>query len=457
MPAVTVTKEFTKLEKSAAKLTVTIAQKDVAENYKESITKYAKNVQLPGFRKGHVPVKVLETKFGSDLKNEISANLIDKALNEIFSDNEDKSIERPIGYSQPQLEDFHAIDTEKDYTFTVKYDIFPTVEVKNFDGVVIKEPQVEIGDKELEDELKNLQERNAVVVDRKDDDAAEKDNIVTVSYFEIGDDGKEVEGSKRDDYVFTIGAQQNLYKLDDDIIGMKKGETKLITKTYAADDSNEELAGKTKKFSVTVSAIKIRNLPALDDDLAQDINDKYKTLDDLKNDIRHNMELARNRKIAEMKSNSLLEQLVEKNPVEVPETMLKVELENRWQMMARQFQTTPEQLDRMVAASGQKKEDMLAEWTGNSELNLKCRLVLDALIRERKVEASAEEIEAELSRIAEESGVSLDEVKKTYDSPRAKEYIAEEVKERKIFDALYKEVKVEPGDKIAFADLFKNE
>ena len=396
MPAVTVTKEFTKLEKSAAKLTVTIAQKDVAENYKESITKYAKNVQLPGFRKGHVPVKVLETKFGSDLKNEISANLIDKALNEIFSDNEDKSIERPIGYSQPQLEDFHAIDTEKDYTFTVKYDIFPTVEVKNFDGVVIKEPQVEIGDKELEDELKNLQERNAVVVDRKDDDAAEKDNIVTVSYFEIGDDGKEVEGSKRDDYVFTIGAQQNLYKLDDDIIGMKKGETKLITKTYAADDSNEELAGKTKKFSVTVSAIKIRNLPALDDDLAQDINDKYKTLDDLKNDIRHNMELARNRKIAEMKSNSLLEQLVEKNPVEVPETMLKVELENRWQMMARQFQTTPEQLDRMVAASGQKKEDMLAEWTGNSELNLKCRLVLDALIRERKVEASAEEIEAEL-------------------------------------------------------------
>ncbi len=453
----TVTKEFTKLEKSAAKLTVTIAQKDVAENYKESITKYAKNVQLPGFRKGHVPVKVLETKFGSDLKNEISANLIDKALNEIFSDNEDKSIERPIGYSQPQLEDFHAIDTEKDYTFTVKYDIFPTVEVKNFDGVVIKEPQVEIGDKELEDELKNLQERNAVVVDRKDDDAAEKDNIVTVSYFEIGDDGKEVEGSKRDDYVFTIGAQQNLYKLDDDIIGMKKGETKLITKTYAADDSNKELAGKTKKFSVTVSAIKIRNLPALDDDLAQDINDKYKTLDDLKNDIRHNMELARNRKIAEMKSNSLLEQLVEKNPVEVPETMLKVELENRWQMMARQFQTTPEQLDRMVAASGQKKEDMLAEWTGNSELNLKCRLVLDALIRERKVEASAEEIEAELSRIAEESGVSLDEVKKNYDSPRAKEYIAEEVKERKIFDALYKEVKVEPGDKIAFADLFKNE
>ena len=457
MPSVTVTKEFTKLEKSAAKLTVTIAQKDAAANYSEAIAKYAKSVQLPGFRKGHVPVKVLETKFGSDLKNEIAVNMIDKALNEIFSDAEDKSIERPIAYSQPQLESLPELDTSKDFTFTVKYDVFPLVEVKNFDGVVVKEPQVEVGDKELDEELKNVQERNAVVVDRKDDDAAEKDNIVTVSYFEIGDDGKEVEGSKRDDYVFTIGANQNLYKLDDDIIGMKKGETKLITKTYAADDKNEELAGKTKKFSVTVSAIKIRNLPALDDDLAQDVNDKYKTLDDMKKDIRHNMEVAKNRKISELKNNSLLEQLVEKNPIELPESMLKMELESRWQMMARQFQTTVEQLDKMVMASGQKKEDMLAEWTGNSELNLKCRLILDTLIRDRKIEASEAEIEAEYARIAEETGASVDEIKKNYESPRAKEYLVEEVKERKVFAELLSEVKVEKGDKIAFADLFKNE
>ena len=457
MPAVTVTKEFTKLEKSAAKLTVTIAQKDVAENYKESITKYAKNVQLPGFRKGHVPVKVLETKFGSDLKNEIAVNMIDKALNELFSNTEDKSFERPMMYSQPQLEDLPALDTEKDFTFTVKYDIFPTVEVKNFDGVVVREPQVELGDKELDEELKNVQERNAVVVDRKDDDAAEKDNIVTVSYFEIGDDGKEVEGSKRDDYVFTIGANQNLYKLDDDILGMKKGETKLITKTYAADDKNEELAGKTKKFSVTVSAIKIRNLPALDDDLAQDVNDKYKTLDDMKNDIRHNMEIARERKIAEIKSNSLLEQLVEKNPIEIPASMLQAELDSRWQMMARQFQTTVEQLDKMVEASGQKKEDMLAQWTGNSELNLKCRLIIDALIRERKIESSDEEIEAEFKRISDETNTPIEEIKKNYESPRAKEFIADEVREKKLFEQLYKEVKVEKGDKISFADLFKNE
>ena len=238
---------------------------------------------------------------------------------------------------------------------------------------------------------------------------------------------------------------------------MKKGETKLITKTYATDDKNEELAGKTKKFSVTVSAIKIRNLPALDDDLAQDVNDKYKTLDDMKNDIRHNMEIARERKIAEIKSNSLLEQLVEKNPIEIPASMLQAELDSRWQMMARQFQTTVEQLDKMVEASGQKKEDMLAQWTGNSELNLKCRLIIDALIRERKIEASDEEIEAEFKRISDETNTPIEEIKKNYESPRAKEFIADEVREKKLFEQLYKEVKVEKGDKISFADLFKNE
>ncbi|MCR5313108.1 MAG: trigger factor [Bacteroidaceae bacterium] len=453
----TVTKEFTKLEKSAAKLTVTIAKKDVAANYNETIQKYAKNTQLPGFRKGHVPVSVLERKYGNDLKNEIAAVIIDKALNELFKDTKDESIERPLPYAQPVLEDMPLLDTKKDFTFTVTYDVFPKVEVKNFDGVVVKEPQVEIGAKELEDELKAVQERNAVVLDRKDDDAAEKGNIVTVTYFELDDAGKEVEGSKREGYVFTLGENQNIYKFDDDVIGMKKNETKLITKSYAADDKNEELAGKTKKFSLTVTAIKIRNLPALDDDLAQDVSDKFKTLDDLKNDIKKNMETAKTRKVDEIKNNSLLRQLVEKNPFELPESMVKAELDARWGMMAKQFQTTVDQLDKMVAASGQKKEDMLKQWTGDAEEMLKSRIIVDALLREYNIKVTPEEVEAEYTKIADGTGMSVEEVKKHYEDPRAKEYLVDDTKENKLFAKLYSEkVKLEKGDKVAFADLFKD-
>ena len=449
-----VTKEITKIENSAVKLTATIAKADVAAGYNEALAKYAKNIQLPGFRKGHVPTATLERKYGESLKSEITGDLIDKALNEIL-DGEDAKDIRPLPYAQPQLEKIPTLDVNSDLSFTVTFDVFPKVEVKNFSGIVIKEPQVEIGQKELDEELKAIQERNALVIDKKDGDSVEKDNIVTINYKELDDSGKTVDKSERQDFVFTVGSGEDIYKIDDEIIGMKKGESKEITKTYKADDADKDLAGKTKKISVTVTAIKVRNLPALDDDLAQDVNEKYKTLDDLKKDITRNMETAKNKKIDELKSQSLLSQLVEKNPFDLPKSMLAAELQSRWEMMAQQFQTTPEQLDRMIAASGQKKEDMLKEWTGDSEKMLKSRIIVDALIREKNISVTPEEIEAEYVKIAEGSGVTVDEVKKHYADARSKEYLIDDTKENKLYADLYKQVKIEKGDKVSFADLFK--
>ncbi len=452
-----VTKEISKLENSAVKLTATIAKEDVASGYNKSITKYAKNIQLPGFRKGHVPVKVLEQKYGESLKQEVLADLIDESLNQIFAEEESKDI-RPLPYAQPRLdgEKLPEFSTDKDLTFAVVYDVFPTVEVKDFSKIEIKEPQVSVGEKELEDELKAIQERNAVVVDKKDGETVEKDNIVTIDYSELDDAGNVIEGSKREGFVFTVGTAENIYKIDDEIVGMKKDETKEITKTYSKKDENEDLAGKTKKISVTVKAIKLRNLPALDDDLAQDVSEKYKTLDDLKKDILKGLETAKNRKVAEIKSQSLLEQLVEKNPIELPKSMVQAEMDNRWRMMAQQFKTTPEQLEKMVSASGQTKETMLGQWTGDAEKMLKSRLIVDELIREKNISVTPEEVDAEFAKIAEESGSTLDEVKEHYKDARAKEYIVDEIKENKLYEELYKQVKVSKGDNVSFADLFKN-
>ena len=452
-----VTKEVTKLENSAVKLTATIPKEEVAAGYSKNLAKYAKNVQLPGFRKGKVPPKVLEQKYGDSLKQEALADLIDESLNQIFAEEDAKDI-RPLPYSQPRLENdkIPEFSTDKDLVFTVVYDVFPTVEVKDFSKIEVKEPQCEVGEKELNEELKAIQERNAMVIDKKDGDPVEKDNIVTIDYSELNDDGSVVDGSKREGFVFTVGTGENIYKIDDDIMGMKKGDTKEITKTYAKDDADADLAGKTKKISVTVKAIKVRDLPALDDDLAQDVNEKYKTLDDLKKDITKGLEANLKRKIEEVKSQSLLDQLVEKNPIVLPASMVAAENEHRWTMMAQQFRTTPEQLEKMVAASGQTKESMLEQWAGNAEKMLKARLVVDALLREKNISVTPEEVESEYAKLAEESGTSVEEIKKYYDEPRAKEYIIDEIKEKKLFEELYKQVKVSKGDKVAFADLFKN-
>lgn len=452
-----VTKEISKLENSAVKLTATIAKEDVVSGYNKNISKYAKNVQLPGFRKGHVPVKVLEQKYGDSLKQEVLADLIDESLNQIFAEEESKGI-RPLPYTQPRLDGdkLPEFSTDKDLTFSVVYDVFPSVEVKDFSKIEVKEPQVEIGEKELNEELKAIQERNAVVIDKKEGEPVEKDNIVTIDYKELDDSGAAIPGSEREGFVFTVGTGENIYKIDDEIVGMKKDETKEISKTYDAKEENKDLAGKTKKISVTVKAIKLRNLPALDDELAQDVSEKYKTLDDLKKDISKGLESAKNRKIAELKSQSLLEQLVEKNPIVLPKSMIQAEMESRWRMMAQQFQTTPEQLEKMISASGQSKENMLTQWTGDAEKMLKSRLIVDALIREKNIAVTPEEVEAEFAKIADESGSTIEEVKEHYKDARAKEYIIDEIKENKLYDELYKQVKVSKGDKVKFADLFKN-
>lgn len=452
-----VTKEISKLENSAVKLTATIAKEDVVSGYNKNISKYAKNVQLPGFRKGHVPVKVLEQKYGDSLKQEVLADLIDESLNQIFAEEESKDI-RPLPYTQPRLDGdkLPEFSTDKDLTFSVVYDVFPSVEVKDFSKIEVKEPQVEIGEKELNEELKAIQERNAVVIDKKEGEPVEKDNIVTIDYKELDDSGTAIPGSEREGFVFTVGTGENIYKIDDEIVGMKKDETKEISKTYDAKEENKDLAGKTKKISVTVKAIKLRNLPALDDELAQDVSEKYKTLDDLKKDISKGLESAKNRKIAELKSQSLLEQLVEKNPIVLPKSMIQAEMESRWRMMAQQFQTTPEQLEKMISASGQSKENMLTQWTGDAEKMLKSRLIVDALIREKNIAVTPEEVEAEFAKIADESGSTIEEVKEHYEDARAKEYIIDEIKENKLYDELYKQVKLSKGDKVKFADLFKN-
>ena len=451
-----VTKEIEKLENSAVKLTVTISKKDVAASYNDTVAKYAKSIQIPGFRKGKVPVNVLEKKYGDALKSDAASELIEKALGDIFEEfDKNQAEERPLPYAQPMIDELPVIDVAKDLKFSVTYDVLPKVEITDLSGIEVKEAQVKLTDDDLKDELEAIRERNALVLDKKDDEAVAKDDIVTVDYCELDGD-KEVEGSKRQDFVFTVGSEQNIYKFDDEIIGMKKGESKDIEKSYKEDFSDKDLAGKTKKIRVKVTAVKVRNLPELDDELAQDVNEKFKTLDDLKNDIKKNMQTAVDNKIKEMKTTSLIEQLIEKYPFALPKSLVAAELDSRWRMMASQFQTTPEQLEKLVTSSGQTKEDMLTQWTGDTEKMLKGRIIVESLLKSRNISVTPEEVEAEFAKIAEGAGITVEDVKKHYDDPRKKEYIVDDVKEQKLYNQLFAEVKVSKGEKKSFKDLFNN-
>ncbi|MBO4727304.1 MAG: trigger factor [Spirochaetaceae bacterium] len=447
-----VTKNIKKIEHSAVELTVTIPQADVAGEYRQLLAKYAKSVQIPGFRKGHVPTNILERKFGESLKGEAVADVIEKALGEIF---EEEGFQQPLPYSQPSLKESPDLNIDKDLTFTVVYDVMPEVADINMDGIEVEVPSVTVGEAELKEELKAIQERNALVVDKKDDDAAAKDDIATINYCELDKDGKTVAGTEREDYVFTIGAGQTIFEIDDDVIGMKKGETKEVTKKYKKDHPNEELAGQTKKIKVTLTALKLRNLPELDDELAQDVNEKFKTLDDLKADIKKNLNSALENRLNEIKTTALIEKLVEKNPIDLPASMCEAELNSRWRMMARQFQTTTEQLEKIITSSGQTKDQMLSEWKPDVEKALKGRIIIEKLLKDKNITVADTEVEAEYEKIAENASISVEEVKKHYADAQSKEYLVDDLKEQKLYKELFEKIKVKKGEKKAFADLFK--
>ncbi|MBO7419808.1 MAG: trigger factor, partial [Spirochaetaceae bacterium] len=236
---------------------------------------------------------------------------------------------------------------------------------------------------------------------------------------------------------------------------MKKGDTKEVTKKYKKDHPNEELAGKTKKIKVTLTALKLRNLPELDDELAQDVNEKFKTLDDLKADIKKNLDSALENRLNEIKTTALIEKLVEKNPIDLPVSMCEAELNSRWRMMARQFQTTTEQLEKIITSSGQTKDQMLSEWKPDVEKALKGRIIIEKLLKDKNITVADTEVEAEYEKIAENASISVEEVKKHYADAQSKEYLVDDLKEQKLYKDLFEKIKVKKGEKKTFADLFK--
>lgn len=444
-------KRFTPQDKSRVRLEITIGQKEVSDFYRGMLQKYAKTIQIPGFRKGKVPENILEQKYGDALKHDAEGDLINDAI-ERAVENADK-YEKPLPYSQAELDGEPVFDPEKDFSFAVVYDVFPKADLKKLEGFEIEVPDAAVEDGDVNKELEAIRERNALVTDKDDGAPAENGDIATITYCEIDGEGKEIENSRRDGFVLTIGKSFDAYKLDDAVIGMKKGETRDVEKAYPENYEFQALAGQTKKFKITLDALKKNELPALDDELAQDVSEKYKTLEDLKTDIRKNLQLAMENRISTIRTNALLEKIVEANDFPLPESMVNVELEARWRGLADRFRTDTSKLEKLMAATGSTKSATFDSWRPEAEKLLKSRVVVETLIQDRNITVSPEDVDAEINKIAEKSGVPVEEVKKHYADTRAKEYLIDDMKEQRLYGQLLEKCSVKKGEKTSLEEL----
>jgi trigger factor len=416
---------------------------------------YTKNLQIPGFRKGKVPQEVLERKFSDALKQDALGRIVESALKEVFTEENLSRNERPLPYSTPELQDEPDLDFDKDLQFSVVYDVLPEIKVGSWKGIKVEYPYAEVTKEDIDRELEGIRERNAIVMDRDDSAKAKTGDVVTINYQIFEEDGATASSFKRDDFAFTLGSNTNFYQFDDDIVGMKKGETKDFEKKFKDDFFETSLAGKSRKVRITLTSLKEKKLPDLDDDLAQDVDEKFKTLDDLKNNIKEKLEKNLEMRLRDVKINELMKKVMENTPVILPESMIKAEIESRWRRLARYYNTSAETMMQMMTR-GEGHEEREKEWRETAEKALHSRIIIETLIEEQNMEVSDDDVAKEIEKIAAEANTDIEEVKKHYNDEQAILYLKEEIKERRLIDIMLAENTLKQGKKENYVDFISN-
>jgi trigger factor len=439
-------KEITRLEHSRVKLSLTIEKETAQKEYDSLLKDYSKKMQMPGFRKGKVPPAVLERKFGDSLKAEAAEKIIEDSLKTVFEEIEEK----PMTYEAPELQEDYKLSFDQDFSFTVAYDTFPKVEVGPYTGLTIEKPAVKISEEDEKRELDVLVEQNSFIVEK--DGQAEKDNTATVSYWEIDEGGAEIPNTKKTDMPLVVGSGYDIYGIDAELEGMKKGESKTVTKTYPDDYKEKNLAGAAKKFVIEMTGLREKKKPELDDELAQDISDSYKTLDDLKKDIRKRLDDSAANRTRALTVDALMDQVVEKSTIDLPESMIRAEQNRLWRQFAGQLRVREEQIEQLLALQNKSKDALFEEWRPRSEKSLKIQLCIQKMIETEKIEVSDEELDAFFTEQAEGASMSSEELKDYYTKNNLTDMARHDVQEKKLFDQILEKNTVAPGKEITFTE-----
>lgn len=438
-------------ENSSVKLTMTVPADEVRKAYDELVAKYRKDAHLKGFRKGKVPIDVLERKFGESFRAETLQTVIESALQESIESVDEA--QRPLPYARPTLVDEDLeLEPDSPLKFSVTYDVFPEATLGEYRGLEISEPQVKITKKDEDRELESMREQNALVIE-KDEGAVAEGDIVTINYEEVDENDEPVADTRREDYTFTVGSGHNLYHLDTELVGMERGETRTIEKEFPEDFEHDELAGQKKRLRVEITVVKQRDVPDLDDEFAQDISDDFETLADLRKDIRARLEKTVAERVRGRKIDQLMEQIVAASEVDVPASMVDTELENSWRNLAQQYQVSPEQMDQLLAMQGQTRDAIFEDWRPAATERLKRSLLVQKMIEREEIEVSEEDAEQQIREDAEERKADADQILEYYKKNGMLSYVQQELAEKRMFDTVLAASNVKKGDKVNYVDL----
>ena len=405
-----------------------------AQKFEEAIQdvykKNAKYFNIPGFRKGKAPFKMVEKAYGiqifyEDAFNEIAGEAYVKGL-------EDNKIE---AVSKPEI-DIKQIEAGKDLIFTAVVQTKPEVTLGAYKGIELKKVEYNVTDKDVEHELEHIAEHNARLV-AVEDRPVEKGDTVVID-FEGFVDGKAFEGGKAENHELEIGSGKFIPGFEDQIVGMKIDEDRDIKVKFPEEYPAKELEGKEATFKIKLHEIKKKELPEINDEFAKDASE-FDTLEDWKKSIREKQEKTNESKAKFEMEDAAVETVCKNAKVDIPSGMIETQLDNMEKGITSRLNYQGMNLDQYLQMIGKTKKEFRDENKEQAEKQVKTSLVLEAIMKDAKVEVTEEEIDAKIKEMAEMYGQKEEEVKQ---NPELRRYVEESLKSEKTIHYIVDNAKI---------------
>lgn len=390
------------LEKSMAKLTIEVSAEEFETALDKAYKKNKNKISLPGFRKGKAPRAMIEKMYGTGVFYEDAANdLIPDAYESAAKESELEIV------AQPSI-DVTQIEKGKPFIFTATVAVKPEVTLGEYKGIEVEKKTAEVTDEELQTEIDKVRESNSRMITV--DDRAVQDGDITTIDFEGFVDGEPFEGGKGEDYPLTIGSHSFIDNFEEQLIGKNIGEETEVNVTFPEQYQAEELQGKPAVFKVTIKEIKVKELPELDDDFAQDVSE-FDTVDEYKEDLKKKLLENKEAALKREKEEDVVGKIIENATMEIPDPMVDTQVRQMVQEFSQRIQSQGLSLQQYMQFTGMTPESLTNELQPQALKRIQSRLVLEAVAAAENIETSDEDLEKELEKMAEMYQMEADKLK----------------------------------------------
>ncbi|UOY94178.1 trigger factor [Ectobacillus sp. JY-23] len=417
--------KWEKLEGSVGVLTVEVEAQEVTKGLDAAFKKVVNRINEPGFRKGKMPRVLFEKKYGVE---SLYQDALDFILPRAYTQAIDETGIFPV--AQPEI-NIEQMEKGKNLIFTAKVTVKPEVKLGEYKGLELEKMETAVTDEDVANELKTLQERNAELV-VKEEGVVENGDTAIID-FEGFVNGEAFEGGKAENYSLEIGSGSFIPGFEEQLVGLKAGESKDVEVTFPEEYHAEELKGQPAVFKVTVHEIKAKQVPALDDEFAKDVNEEVATLDELKAKLRADLEESKKNEAENKLRNDAVEKAVANAEVEIPEAMIETELDRMVREFDQRLQAQGMSMELYFQFTGQDEAKLKEQMKEEAAPRVKTNLVLEAIIEAEGIEATDEEANEEVNKMAEMYNMPVDAVKQALGSL---EGLKEDLKIRKAVEFL---------------------